>query len=135
MNDILTALRAVASAFVPGIEETVIKAGRRIVMSDEEKKKLLSLINRRERQLLVHSYIYYELDDNIISDETWSKWAFELVELREKHSDIFMLSEYASYFLTFDGSTGYDLMSGYTRPEIVNKALYLLRIENKRAQH
>lgn len=95
-------------------------------------KELLSLINRRERQLLVHSYIYYELNDNIISDSTWSKWAFELVDLREKYPDIFTLSVYAPYFLQFDGSTGYDLYSGYTRPEIISKALYLLRIEKSR---
>ena len=46
---------------------------------------IVSLIERRRRQLLVHSYIYYELNDSIISDDTWSKWAVELEELQRKY--------------------------------------------------
>lgn len=93
--------------------------------------KILSLINRREHQLLVHSYIYYELDDSIIPDDQWSKWGFELGELRNKHPDIYERSEYADAFRNFDGSTGFDLYSVYMRPEIINKALYLLKLNKK----
>lgn len=92
----------------------------------------LSLIDRRERQLLIHSYIYYELDDSIISDDQWSKWGFELGELRDKHPDIYEQSEYADAFRNFDGSTGFDLYGFYTRPEIVEKALYLLRMKRRK---
>ena len=94
----------------------------------EEDKKILSLINRRERQILVHSYIYYELDKNIISDATWTKWAFELTELRDRHPDIYEQSEYATTFRDFDGSTGFDLYSAYMRPEIINKGEYLVGV-------
>lgn len=38
-----------------------------------EKLKIAELILQRRLQMLVHSYIYYELNDNIISDSTWSK--------------------------------------------------------------
>ena len=93
-----------------------------------DEKILLSLINRRERQILVHSYIYYEMDKSLISDDTWTKWAFELSRLRDEHPDIYALSEYAAIFRNFDGSTGFDLYSAYMRPEIVNKALYLMRV-------
>ena len=47
---------------------------------------IVSLIRRRMLQIAVTSYIYYELNENIISDETWSKWAMELVELIKKIS-------------------------------------------------
>lgn len=90
--------------------------------------QLLSLINRRERQILVHSYIYYELDQNLIPDSTWTKWAFELAELRDKHPDIYKRSVYSWAFIDFDGSTGFDLYSAYMRPEIVNRATYLVNI-------
>lgn len=39
----------------------------------EWKTQLKELIERRQRQILVHSIIYYKYDQNIISDYTWSK--------------------------------------------------------------
>lgn len=49
-----------------------------------EELKVAELIQRRRLQMLVHSYIYYELDTNIIDDSTWSKWAVELRDLQKK---------------------------------------------------
>ena len=49
-------------------------------MTDDE---ILELINRRRRQILVHSIIYYKMNDNLISDNTWSEWALELENLKE----------------------------------------------------
>ena len=46
------------------------------------------LINRRRRQILVHSVIYYKLNENLIDDNTWSKWATELEELQSAYPDI-----------------------------------------------
>lgn len=40
-------------------------------------KEIAELIHRRREQMLVHSYIYYQLNDNIIDDNTWSKRVFE----------------------------------------------------------
>ena len=34
--------------------------------------------------MLVHSYLYYKLDNPIIDDDTWQKWANELAELQRK---------------------------------------------------
>lgn len=34
-------------------------------------KEIAELIHRRREQMLVHSYIYYQLNDNIIDDNTW----------------------------------------------------------------
>lgn len=65
-----------------------------------------SFINRRQRQILVHSYIYYVLDQNLIDDCTWSKWAQELVDISAAYPDIAAQSEFANDFEDFDGSTG-----------------------------
>lgn len=94
-------------------------------------KNILSLINRRERQLLVHSYIYYELNDSIISDSKWSEWGIELVHLRETYPDIYNQSVYPEAFRNFDASTGFDLIGWYTRPEIIDKANYILMTDRR----
>lgn len=71
--------------------------------------KIVEKINQRRRQLLVHSIIYYELNDSIISDHKWSEWAKELVELQKNYPDIAEKCVYAEAFKDFDGSTGFNL--------------------------
>lgn len=39
-------------------------------------------ILQRRRQMCVHSFIYYQLDDNLVSDDTWQQWANELRDLQ-----------------------------------------------------
>lgn len=56
-----------------------------------------------QRQLMVHSYIYYELNDNIWTDSQWDEAAKELLTLDQKGS------AYETLFKDFDGSTGYQL--------------------------
>ena len=36
-------------------------------------EKISELINRRRRQILVHSIIYYKMDKNLIADNAWSE--------------------------------------------------------------
>lgn len=72
-------------------------------------KEIAELINRRRRQLLVHSVIYYELNDSLISDHTWSQWAVELDKLQKKYPDIAAKCPYAEAFSDFNPSTGYNL--------------------------
>ncbi|MFX3623092.1 MAG: hypothetical protein ACE3JP_03345 [Ectobacillus sp.] len=52
------------------------------------KKEVASPIKRRRRQLIVHSYGYYRLNETIISDHTFDQWSKELVELQEKYPAI-----------------------------------------------
>lgn len=92
-------------------------------MADQE---IISLINRRRRQLLVHSYIYYELNNNLISDSQWSEWAVELVELQKQYPHESEMADYHKDFIGFDASTGYNLP--YRNPEIMNKGDYLMAI-------
>jgi NAD-dependent DNA ligase len=88
--------------------------------------EIAELITRRRRQLLVHSIIYYRLNDNIISDYTWSEWAKELCDLQSKYPEIAEKCYMHEDFKDFDGSTGFNLPLG--EPCALNKAQYLLKV-------
>lgn len=83
--------------------------------------EIKELINRRRRQVLVHSVIYYVFNDNLISDSKWSEWARELAQLQEAYPDIAEQCIYADAYRNFDGSSGFDLPLGdgwaYARAE------------------
>lgn len=87
-------------------------------------KNIVSLIRRRMLQIAVHSYIYYSMDDNVISDATWSKWAMELVELIKNYPKEFKTIKHHEWFEDFDGSTGYHLVK-YATPALITKAYML----------
>jgi len=63
-------------------------------------------IQRRRLQMLVHSYIYYDLNNNLISDATWSSWAVELAQLQKDYPEIEKRVPYREGFEEWDGSTG-----------------------------
>lgn len=63
-------------------------------------------IRQRRRQMLVHSYIYYELDKSIISDSKWSMWAKELARLQSEYPKESSEVEFSEEFADWDGSTG-----------------------------
>lgn len=67
------------------------------------------LISRRRRQILVHSIIYYRLNDNLIPDSTWAAWAVELKQLQDQYPEIAKQCCYADAYKDFDPSTGYNL--------------------------
>lgn len=86
-------------------------------------------IKQRRLQMLVHSYIYYELDKNIVDDNTWSKWAMELVQLQKANPIASKKVEYYEEFKDWDGSTGaflkYDKIT-------IQRAERLLKINGNR---
>ena len=88
-----------------------------------KKLKLAEKIQRRRLQLLVHSYIYYELNDNIVTDAVWSKWAKELVELQERYPNMSKRIQYAHEFEGWDGSTGAFLQFDDATAERANRLL------------
>lgn len=90
-------------------------------MTDAE---ISELITRRRKQILVHSTIYYRLDDNLISDHKWQEWSQELCELQLKYPKIAEKCFLHEDFKDFDGSTGFDLP--LTEPWVVRKAQQLL---------
>ena len=90
-----------------------------------EELTIAEKIQRRRYQMLVHSYIYYELDNNIISDSQWSQWATELAELQSKYPDIASQVIYADDFDDWDGSTG-AFLRYKNKPNIITTARRLL---------
>jgi DNA primase len=88
--------------------------------------KIAEKIQQRRYQMLVHSYIYYEMNENLVSDSQWSKWAMELADLQKKYPDIASQVKYAEDFADWDGSSGAFLT--YTnKPNIVMTANRLLQ--------
>ena len=63
-------------------------------------------IKQRRRQMLVHSYIYYEKDTNIVSDAKWAEWAKELEQLQKDYPEEAKEVEFADQFIDWDGSSG-----------------------------
>lgn len=91
-------------------------------------EEVVQLINRRRRQILVHSIIYYRFDENIVSDAMWTKWAMELADLQRRYPGEAKQCAYADAFTDFDGSTGFNLP--LEDEWAVSKALWLLERKN-----
>jgi len=91
--------------------------------------EIKSLIKRRRLQMLVHSCIYYELDDNIISDDLWQEWADELADLINKYPDLNRkIDQFDQYFAEWTGASGSFLP--HLDPWVLNKATRLIAIHN-----
>lgn len=90
-----------------------------------EDLRIAEKIQQRRLQMLVHSYIYYDLDDNIVSDATWSQWATELKDLQQKYPEIEKRVPYRDGFESWDASSGAFLP--YRTDEIRNIVVRLLR--------
>ena len=68
--------------------------------------KIQELIRRRRAQMLIHSCIYYEMNTNIVSDDTWQKWADELEGLQNKNSKDCSIDFFDYEFKDWTGATG-----------------------------
>lgn len=75
-----------------------------------DREAIAELIDRRMRQIMIHSHIYYLYNNNVISDYQYDKYSKELAELLKKHRDIAKEHELYEKFKDFDGSTGYHLV-------------------------
>lgn len=91
--------------------------------------EIAELINRRRRQILIHSIIYYKMNDSLITDNQWADWAKELTALQEQYPNIAKNCVYADAFEGFDPSTGYNLPLDDWRA--VNKAQQLLAMKRR----
>ncbi|UJF36578.1 DNA ligase LigA-related protein [Paenibacillus hexagrammi] len=48
----------------------------------------VATIMQRRRQFLVHSFLYYVLDESFISDGQFNDWCRELIQLQADHPDL-----------------------------------------------
>ena len=86
----------------------------------------LMKINYLQRFIIVNSYLYYMLDDSIITDKQFDEAAKQLVEL-QKNYDI-SKTQYGYVFYDFDGTTGFDLWERLTAvDQTVIKTIVRLR--------
>lgn len=63
-------------------------------------------IQQRRYQMLIHSCIYYHLNQNLISDKQWDEWARELRDLQNQYPQISEKVTLYEYFKDWDASTG-----------------------------
>lgn len=97
-----------------------IKSAPEVVVREKEMCK----IRQRRLQILVHSYIYYDLGEELVSDAKWQQWANELVILQKDFPEESKKVIYSKEFEGFDGTTGYHLP--YRMGKIPAKAHQLL---------
>lgn len=70
----------------------------------------LEYIDFLQRFIILHSYIYYELDANIISDKQYDEKAKELVKYKNEHPELWKQSMYYKQFGDeYNGATGFTL--------------------------
>lgn len=92
---------------------------------NNKEAKIYELIQQRRLQLLVHSRIYYVLNNNIISDKQFDEFAKELVQLQKDYPQISKDVIFYDAFKNWDGTTGFDLP--LEDSWVVQKANQLLR--------
>ena len=77
-----------------------------------------------ERSILVNSFAYYILDDNILNDFQYDDNAKELAELKKEHPEDFKRSRYYEYFKDYCNDEDMVYTSGFDLLEKVRKADY-----------
>lgn len=63
-----------------------------------------------QRSILVNSFAYYELNENILADHQYDGNCKQLVRLMTEHPDMAKRSRYHGYFHDFTGETGFHLI-------------------------
>lgn len=70
-------------------------------------------------RILLNSYIYYEMNNNIISDRKFDEECKQYLSLVEKYGeDVLKRTRYYHAFAGFNGCTGFDLCEHLTEDEL-----------------
>lgn len=94
-------------------------------------EEIKALINRLRRSVLIASFIYYRMNDSIISDAEYDRRARKLMELQKQYPDIAEECVYADAFRNFSETTsGFDLP--LEDPWVVSRGQYLLKLHYER---
>ena len=64
-----------------------------------------------QRVILIHSFLYYMLDNSMWSDKKYDEMAHRLSEMQSRITqvDLTTNTDYGYVFADFDGTTGFDL--------------------------
>jgi len=79
--------------------------------------------------MLVHSCIYYEMNDNIVSDHQWQAWADELQRLQTDFPELTTIDFFDWEFRDWDGATANHLP--HRNQWVYSKALYILELNRR----
>ncbi len=92
------------------------------------KQTIRQKIRQRRSQMLVHSCLYYEMDESIVDDYTWQKWADELAQLQNDNPKACNIKFYDSEFHGWTGASGAFLP--LKDPNVRGKSEYILKISS-----
>lgn len=74
-----------------------------------------------QRSILVNSFAYYELDENILSDFQYDNNAKQLEALKKEYPEEFKRSRYYDYFHDFGSEDGTHYTSGFDLLQRIKK--------------
>lgn len=97
-----------------------------LIVTGLSSEDAISVMNQRERQLIVNSSIYYIEGESLVTDLTWDRWAKHLQALIAEYPEEFKHTEFATSFLGWDATTGFKLP--ITSSWAMEKAKLLLEI-------
>lgn len=82
-----------------------------------------------QRWIIVHSFLYYELDSNVVEDKVFDKQAKKLVAYKEEMGEEWKNTQYYHAMSDFDGTTGFDLWEKLTEKEkrIIESIAYTIK--------
>ena len=83
-------------------------------------EEISETIKRKRTWLMVHAYIYYMLDDNLVTDAQYDTVCVELVDLQKAHGVNHEF--YDEVFYDWTGATGMHLPS-LMRPQLISRAI------------
>lgn len=94
---------------------------------------ILERVNQRRRQILVHSFLYYQLNTSKVDDHKYDSFVNDLIDLQAKYPEIAEQGIFADEFRGFQ--TGDSFKLPYSHPDVQQWAYKFLHssehIENK----
>lgn len=91
-------------------------------LSPEDEQRVREKIAQRRRQIIVHSTLYYAMNESTIPDERFDRFAKHLIKLQQAFPEI---SEQVEYMR--DEFRGYDVPTGFHLPHDDPQALAVAR--------
>lgn len=82
-------------------------------MKFREPFSIVERIQLLQRWILVQSFSYYEMNENIVSDFDYDDNAKQLAELKKQYPEEFKRSRYYDYFFDYGGEDGMHYTSGF----------------------